>query len=485
MATEVVIRETFSKRFASRDHVAQTSEKTQWGFPEFFVISQTAFPAILFLPGTQVLRLPLRVAAFGISLATLAWWFQRRRRLISHPAGHWLVLALVYLLLMIFHPTTNSTLAGLAQVMLYLSVMAPVFWAPAMVRTPQRLIRLLVILLVCNGINSLVGVLQVYAPAYFMPQEFSSVISLMKYGMSTYTYINAAGKLAVRPPGLFDTPGAVCAAGMVASLLGFVFFVNQKKVSHRIACLFFGIAGVAAVYLSQVRTALLIMAGMMAVYVVMIWLIQKQRVKAVVFLGVAGLLMTLLFAFTIARSGQASVKRYNALTESNPIAVYYAANRGAQMESGFTDLLPAYPLGAGLGRWGMMRLYFGDESNIDSPLIWAELQFPAWILDGGVVLMILYCFALLATVWYELKIAKGATEEKLRQIAPIVVAVNMGTLLLVFGFTPFTTQLGMQYWFLAGALHGVAQANGLFSHERISIGQRRFHNLGRHGSRQL
>jgi hypothetical protein len=465
--------------------IEEVRAEPKWGFAEFFVISQTAFPAILFLPGTQALRLPLRVATFAISLAALAWWLERRRRVRPHPAGHWLILALVCLVLMIFHPTTNSTLAGLAQVMLYLSVMAPVFWAPAMVRSPQRLMRLLIILLVCNGINSLVGVLQVYAPSYFMPQEFSSVISSMKYGMSTYTYINSAGKLVVRPPGLFDTPGAVCAAGMIAALLGLIFFINQKNASHKIAALFFGIAGVAAVYLSQVRTALLIMAGMMAVYIGIIWLIQKQRTKAVVFLCVAGLLMVLLFAFTVARSGKASVSRYQALTQGNPLTVYYSANRGGQLESGFTYLLPAYPLGAGLGRWGMMRVYFGDETNMASPLIWAELQFPAWILDGGVVLMLLYCLALIVTVSYELKIAKSATDAKLRLIAPIVVAANMGTLALIFGFTPFTTQLGMQYWFLAGALHGVAQASGLFSHERIPTGQRRFHNLGRDGSSQL
>jgi hypothetical protein len=146
-------------------------------------------------------------------------------------------------------------------------------------------------------------------------------------------------------------------------------------------------------------------------------------------------------------------------------------------------LLPQYPLGAGLGRWGMMRLYFGDEANLDSPLIWAELQFPAWILDGGIILMILYCLALFATTLYEFRIAKKSRNTKLGSLVPIVIAINMGTLALIFGFTPFTTQLGLQYWFLAGALHGVAHGGGLFLHERIRTGQRGFHDMGRHGSR--
>jgi hypothetical protein len=215
-------------------------------------------------------------------------------------------------------------------------------------------------------------------------------------------------------------------------------------------------------------------------------LIQKQRTRAVVFLGIAGLLVTALFSLLIvARTGAASLRRFQALTASDPLTVYYNANRGEQLENGFTYLLPTYPLGAGLGRWGMMRVYFGDESNIDSPSIWAELQFPAWILDGGVILMILYCLALLAAVFYEVRIARDAIDPKLRLAAPMIVAANMGVLALVFGFTPFTTQIGMQYWFLAGALHGVAQASGLFSHERIHTGLRRFQHLGRHGSSQL
>ena len=48
--------------------------RAPWGFPEVFVISQTALPALLYLPGTQPFRLPIRISAFAISLAALAWW---------------------------------------------------------------------------------------------------------------------------------------------------------------------------------------------------------------------------------------------------------------------------------------------------------------------------------------------------------------------------------------------------------------------------
>jgi hypothetical protein len=40
-------------------------------------------------------------------------------------------------------------------------------------------------------------------------------------------------------------------------------------------------------------------------------------------------------------------------------------------------------------------------------------------------------------------------------------SANLGTAVLIFSFTPFVTQIGIQYWFLAGALHGVAVSQGV------------------------
>ena len=39
-----------------------------WGFPEWFIISQTVIPALLYLPGSNAFRLPIRIAPFAISL---------------------------------------------------------------------------------------------------------------------------------------------------------------------------------------------------------------------------------------------------------------------------------------------------------------------------------------------------------------------------------------------------------------------------------
>ena len=40
----------------------------RWGFIEWFVISRTLLPALLFFSAMQTLRLPIRVGAFAASL---------------------------------------------------------------------------------------------------------------------------------------------------------------------------------------------------------------------------------------------------------------------------------------------------------------------------------------------------------------------------------------------------------------------------------
>jgi hypothetical protein len=435
-----------------------------WGFIEWFVIGQTALPALLFFAAFQPLRLPIRIGAFGASLVALAlaWWLGRARR---HPSSTWLLFALAYLVLMIFHPATNTRLAGLAQGLLYLSVLAPAFWAPAMVRSAAHLRRLLWLLLILNGINSAVGVLQVYDPGTWMPRELTSLegsgvvaIRLDRGSQAkVLSYKGNNGETVVRPPGLFDSPGAVAGPGMYAGLIGLTFFVTVPGVWKKGVALFFSLMGVSVIYLTQVRTSLIVLGGMLLVY---IWalLVRKRVTQATALLGVAAALMVGAFSLAITLGGGTIRDRVATLWSKNPADLYYA-NRGNQLENGFTTLLIEHPFGAGLARWGMMRHYFGDPGNLNSPPIWAEVQFPAWILDGGFVLALLYSTALITSLWQAVVLILRAPSEQVSTAAALVLAVNAGTVALTFGFTPFTTQHGLQYWLLSGALLGVAQGS--------------------------
>ena len=53
------------------------------------------------------------------------------------------------------------------------------------------------------------------------------------HGRGALTYIGANGQRIVRPPGLFDTPGAVAGPPMFAALLGLVFAVSAIPVWKR------------------------------------------------------------------------------------------------------------------------------------------------------------------------------------------------------------------------------------------------------------
>ena len=425
-----------------------------WGIGEFFVIGQTAIPALLFLPGTQPVRLYIRVASFAISLALLVWWAASRTRGRRRHAGEWWVVAsMLYLCGMLLHPATNSTLAGLAQLVLYASVVAPLFWAPAIVRAPDQMARLIALLLLCNGVNAAVGVLQVYDPDSWMPYEMSRLVTTSDLGLGAVTYTGPNG-LIVRPPGLFDNPGAVAGPGMFAALLGLVFGVSALPAWKRAAAIAASFAGIAAVYLSQVRVSLVVSVLMLAAYALVLSM-QRRRARAVAFGASAGALVAVSFAFALALGGASIAERTWTLLERDPVSLY-AASRGGQLVYTFRELLATWPLGAGLGRWGMISGYFGRSGNAEATPLWAEIQVAGWAIDGGLPLLILSIGALVVTLAGVARIAFRHSDAKVRACAGVVLAANLGTAALIFSFTPFVTQIGLQFWFLAGAIHGLA-----------------------------
>ncbi len=425
----------------------------RWGFPELFVISQTALPALLYLPGTQAFRLPLRFSAFGISLAAFAWWqLQSQERPRPHAAFPWIGAVIGLLAIMLSHPGTGSLVGGLAHLTVYFAVIAPLFWAPVFVRTPERLARLLGILLICSGVNSVVGVLQVYDPARFMPTELSRIVTEGAFGLGAVTYEGPNGQLIVRPPGLFDTPGAVAGPGMFAALLGVIFGLSPMAMWKRAGSFALAAAGIAAIYLSQVRISLVVTLLMFGIYAATL-VLQRRAGKATAFALLAGGIVAASFVAAITLGGASVLSRFMTLFADDPLAVYYRA-RGVQLDITFSQLLFDYPLGAGLGRWGMAANYFGTGL----PGIWAEIQITGWMIDGGILMIVLYGGALFTAARSQYRLAMQMRYPRIAVCAGVVFAANLGIAAMIFSFTPFVTQIGIQYWFLAGALHGVACA---------------------------
>src|SRR5262245_41859573 len=432
---------------------APAPSPSKWGPAELFIVSQTAIPAALYLPGTQGIRLYVRVAAFAISLGFLAWWVlvsgpHVKRQTPPHPAQPWLLAAIVYTAAMVLHPFTSSTLGGVAQLVLYLSVMAPLFWAGAVVRDANHMARLMTLLLICNGVNAFVGVMQVYDPGTWMPQEMSRIVTQSEFGLDAMTYMGPNG-LIVRPPGLFDTPGAVAGPAMYAALLGLVFATSAQAWWKRAAALGASFAGVAAIYLSQVRVSLVVLAIMLAAYVVVLMLHSRAK-RASMFGVIAGGIVFATFTFAVMLGGQSIIERTYTLFAQDPVSLY-SMSRGGQLVYTFEDMISAYPLGAGLGRWGMIASYFGTRAPM-----WAEIQVAGWAIDGGIPLLLLSIAAPTIALYSVSRLAISDPNAKVRALAAIVFAANLGTAALIFSFTPFVTQIGLQFWFLAGAAHAIA-----------------------------
>ena len=424
------------------------------GFVEWFAVGQTLLPAMLFLPGSQAYRLPIRTGAYAVSLAAFAmWWFDRGGRVRGrHPATGWIIATMLWLCSMMIHPDTGP-LVGVAQIALYWAILSPVFWAGAYVYNRQRLVRALVVLLVCNGINSIVGVMQVYDPDRWMPRQLSAVY-LGQGGdmmLASSTFIGLNGRVMVRPPGLFDAAGAVAGAAMVATILGLIFCLEPMAWWKRVVSLGLALAGMSALYLSHVRAAFVMTVGMMVAYfALMIFQNQKKRVFGFGVLSVGLVVVGLSVATTL--GGDSIAVRFKTLLEGDPRDLYYQS-RGIQVKSAMTELVDEYPFGAGLGRWGMLSFYFG-ESGPQSRGLFAEVQPNAWMLDGGVPLVGLYALVLIVTILGDLKLIRSLADPEDRLLATIVVAANVGTIGLVFTFVPFGTAVGMQFWFLEGMLRG-------------------------------
>jgi len=416
-----------------------------WGWLEWYLVAQTALPALLYLPGTQAFRLPLRMGPFVLGFIAFASVYTKPRRCVAHPATRWLIGVSVLLFLLLAHPMTDLG-GGIAQIGLYISVMLPVFWVPHLIRGPSHLNRLFWILLICNGINATVGILQVYNPAQWLPQEFSQ-LHIATYGHAL-SYMGADGRMIVRPPGLFDTPGAACGPGAVAAVLGLVFgLAPERSTPKRLLCLGLAFVGVAVIYFTQVRANFIVVLISASTFALVLFAKQRNH-RAVVFLSLLVAIVIIALSFAVSLGGEEIQNRFGSLIMQDPLTVYQQ-NRGIALQA-LPQLAFNYPLGAGLGRWGMAAHYF----RVGNSAFFAELQPNGWIIDGGILLLLGYAAALLTTLISEYRIAMYASDATLSDQAAIIVALNVGVFALVFSFVPFVSQVGIQFWFLAGALHG-------------------------------
>jgi hypothetical protein len=411
----------------------------------------TIFPAMMFIPALGPIRLVTRVGQYSMPL--LAWLvlgMRGGRSMGILPSAAWLAGAIGYMCLMIFHPDTNTLVAGLAEIVLCASVMAPAFWGTEALASPRQVRRLISILLFCNAASALVGLGQVFRPDTFNPPSIS--LSGVEDDMKEGFKIEVDGRRIYRPCGLSDSPGAACWAGMMASLTALGWALRPIAWWKRAGCIGVAFVSLVDMYFSQVRQSVILLA-LCLIALGTLFVLQGNVRRASILCGGSVALFLATFAWAAAHSPGQMTDRIYRLFEGNAVEVYHK-NRGAFVVGAFTEQLPKAPLGMGLGRWGMVLVYLGDKAREHAAGdVWVEVQIQGWVVDGGAPLLLLWAVALALALWVSVRVALRCRDPELAYWAAVITSLNLSVVAACFGFVAFLSPLGLQFWLLTAALY--------------------------------
>lgn len=429
-----------------------SAEDQRWGWAEAFLLLQFLWGIALFVPGMQAYRTYLRALPYVSSLAALVYYFRRPTGESLHVSSKWLMASLGILVLNLLHASTHFA-AGVAQVVFQLSIVAPALWMTRAVRSEAKLARLLWIVFASSALSSVMGLLQVYYPEQFLPPEFSALGRELNPDLvSSLTYRGADGREIVRPPGLSDLPGGAAVAAMLTMALGVVLaFRRNTTLAVRGTCLSLAAVGMTALLLTQVRSLALAAAASVAVFA-MVRMRQGRAMAGAVSLGFGAALVIGAYIWAVAVGGESLADRFTGLLDDGVVRTFQE-ERGAFLSYTLSELLFEYPLGAGIGRWGMMHVYFGDSAMWEAPPIHVEIQPTGWLLDGGIPLWVAMGAALVAGLRASYLVAVRA-DGSLQESGTAVLCLQLTLLAICLTGPAFNTQLGIQYWALTAALWG-------------------------------
>lgn len=430
---------------------APPRQANPWWLYGFLLVQFACQSGLIFSPFGAV-RQGLRVFTFVSSLVMLVAVLGRGARYPLQP----LVLAVIGVTALgLFNPGINSTESALAQVVLTACVWAPVFWVGRIGVTPDVFRRVILLMWGFHALSALVGVLQVYDPNRFAPdpqfvrQTYGDYVEGMRIELDN-------GESIFRPFGLTDSPGGAATSGSFAALAGALLACSRVNVLLRLAGVMSVGVGMFCLYLCQIRASIIV-TGIGLLGMVGLMVVRGRADKAIGLGWVIGLAVVGGFVWATSIGSEAVTRRLETLIEDDPGKVYYA-NRGMFLEYTLDTALPEYPLGAGVGRWGMMQLYFGDPTNLADPRLHAEIQPTGWVYDGGLILLLLGYAALVGACWLAVRTAVQVPDESLAEGAAVVAAFSIGVFASSFGYTVFVSQTGMMFWVLNAALFAATVA---------------------------
>lgn len=414
-----------------------------------FVVLQCVSVALLAVESLGGFRLVLRMLPFAMSIA---YFLLIPQGGVEYPVRILAVLGLLVMGANLFHPEANTLFSGLAQIGLTLSIWAPVFWAGRIDINAVVFRRVILLLWAFNTISSGFGVLQVYDPDRFAPDPVF-VKQIAGSSIDGLLIRLDDGTELFRPMGLSDTPGgaALAANASIVMGIGVVLLYRSQWLKMLVAC--GGVCGMFCLYLCQVRSLMILTA----ISIVITLLIMAARGRGlatlyVALVSVGGAVAGLAWSTSI--GSKAVHDRLDTFSETSAGEMYYS-NRGIFVEETFTSAIPRYPLGAGLGRWGMMSYYFGNQAMPSSPPLWAEITLTGWVYDGGVPLVLIGYTAMLMALIFALRVALSHPNQDLSTMAAVIAAVSVATFATTISAHVFVAQSGMMYLLLNAMLFAV------------------------------
>jgi hypothetical protein len=383
-------------------------------------------------------RVIFRSAGFCTSLLFLALIPGTSKSSLPRTLG---IVVMALLTLAAFKPGGGAPLAVVAHLAFHIAILGPLFWVARLELQPGVLQRLLLILWIFHTASAMTGLLQVFFPGQFQPAM--TVFIREKQALMIRL---SSGEWVPRPMGLSDTPGGVANSGVYASLLGIGVLMSRPFPYARVAGPLSMLIGGAGVFLSQIRSGVVLLV--IAFVALVVQLIPSSRIPQLLATTALTVVIAIgAFELSHALAGDTVTDRLRTLLQADSATVYQA-NRGMMLEYGVKTLLPQYPLGAGLGHWGMIHAYFGrPEDNIG-----AEIQIVGWIIDGGLPLVIAYSAAVFATIAAAWRIGSRSTDPQYRAWTTIVVAFDVAAVALCFSFPMFMGTSGIEFWLLNAVL---------------------------------
>lgn len=423
-----------------------------WSWPEVFIAGQVLWGVLLFVPGAQEHRAVIRAMPYLASGAALAYYFGRPTGPLPASAK-WLLACLGLLLLNLLHATTQPV-SGPGQILLQITIAAPAFWMARAVRDPSHAATVVTVLFVANVVAASVGILQVYYPDHFLPPEFSVLARTLNPDVvDSLTYVGADGRAIVRPPGLSDVPGGAAIAGMLTTVLGFALsFRERQSPILRALCLASAVLGLTLLFLTQVRALSLL--AIVGVACCLGLRFRQGRIAAGLAVAVAAAgLVAGAFVWAVSVGGESVADRFLGLVDTGVLRTF-DESRGSFVRYTLTELMFEYPLGAGLGRWGMVQVLFGDSAMWLAPPIHVEVQPTGWLLDGGVPLLVLYSAAIVTALVHGYRLATREVTGAARDVAAALLCAQVAIAGLCLAGAVFNTQVGILFWAIAGILVG-------------------------------